>query len=67
VITILLFQTLEQQFNSVSENTDEVVEIGNKTSEAMNNFETLLLNLKNELTNVNLISEENTLLNLWNM
>jgi methyl-accepting chemotaxis protein len=58
----MTIQTLEQQFNSVNENTNEVVEIGNKTSETMNNFEELLSTLKNELTNVNLISEENTLL-----
>jgi predicted nucleic acid-binding protein len=58
----MTIQTLEQQFNTVNENTSEVVEIGNKTSEAMNNFETLLSTLRNELTNVNMISEENTLL-----
>jgi methyl-accepting chemotaxis protein len=58
----MTIQTLEQQFNLISENTEDVVKIGNKTSEVMNNFESLLSNLKNELTHVNFISEENTLL-----
>jgi methyl-accepting chemotaxis protein len=57
----ITIQTLGQQFNSVSENTDEVVRIGNQTHETMNNFEELLSNLQKELTNVNFISEENTL------
>jgi methyl-accepting chemotaxis protein len=57
----MTIQTLEQQFNSVNENTDEVVRIGNQTNEAMNNFESLLTTLQQELTNVNYISEENTL------
>jgi len=58
----MTIQTLSQQFNMVSENTAEVVKISDKSHQTMSQFENLIVNLRNELQNVNHISEKNALI-----
>jgi len=57
----ITIQTLQQQFNGIEENTNQVVKIGDKSYETLQNFETVLDVLKKELTDVSLISDKNTL------
>jgi len=57
----ITIQTLQQQFTGVSENTTEVVKIGHKSQETLDDFETLLNQLNMDLTDVTTISDKNTL------
>jgi methyl-accepting chemotaxis protein len=57
----ITIQTLQQQFTGVSENTEQVVKIGHKSHETLGGFEILLNELNNNLTDVNNISDKNTL------
>jgi methyl-accepting chemotaxis protein len=57
----ITIQTLQQQFNGIEENTNQVVKIGDKSYETLQNFEKVLDVLKKELTDVSLISDKNTL------
>ena len=57
----ITIQTLQQQFNGIEENTNQVVQIGDKSYETLLNFEQVLDVLKIELTDVSNISDKNTL------
>ncbi|MEO1927931.1 MAG: methyl-accepting chemotaxis protein [Nautiliaceae bacterium] len=57
----MTIQTLQQQFNGIEENTNQVVVIGEKSYETLLNFEQVLDVLKKELTDVSFISDKNTL------
>ena len=57
----ITIQTLQQQFNGIEENTNQVVKIGDKSYETLQNFEQVLDVLKKELTDVSNISDKNTL------
>ncbi|WP_456479309.1 methyl-accepting chemotaxis protein [Nautilia sp.] len=57
----ITIQTLQQQFNGIEENTNQVVKIGDKSYVTLKNFEEVLDILKQELTDVSLISDKNTL------
>ena len=57
----ITIQTLQQQFNGIEENTNQVVKIGDKSYETLLNFEQVLDVLKKELTDVSNISDKNTL------
>jgi methyl-accepting chemotaxis protein len=57
----ITIQTLQQQFNGIEENTNQVVKIGDKSYETLQNFEQVLDILKKELTEVSTISDKNTL------
>ena len=57
----ITIQTLQQQFTGVTENTNQVVEIGYKSQETLNNFEGLLEQLNSDLNDVTNISDKNTL------
>ncbi|WP_457564598.1 methyl-accepting chemotaxis protein [Caminibacter sp.] len=57
----ITIQTLQQQFMMVSENTEKVVEISNKSYETLESFERLLTDLQKNLTDVTLISDINAL------
>jgi methyl-accepting chemotaxis protein len=57
----ITIQTLQQQFNGIEENTNQVVKIGDKSYETLQNFEQVLDVLKKELTDVSMISDKNTL------
>jgi hypothetical protein len=57
----ITIQTLQQQFNGIEENTNQVVQIGDKSYETLQNFEQVLDVLKVELTGVSNISDKNTL------
>jgi len=58
----MTIQTLQQQFSNISENTEEVVRIGEQSHTTMDSFEKLLFELQNDLNNVNFISEKNGLI-----
>ncbi|ACM93615.1 methyl-accepting chemotaxis sensory transducer [Nautilia profundicola AmH] len=57
----ITIQTLQQQFNGIEENTNQVVKIGDKSYGTLQNFEQVLDVLKKELTDVSMISDKNTL------
>jgi len=57
----ITIQTLQQQFTGVSENTEQVVKIGYKSQETLGGFEGLLTELNTNLSDVNKISDKNTL------
>jgi len=57
----ITIQTLQQQFNGIEENTNQVVKIGDKSYETLQKFEQVLDILKKELTDVSKISDKNTL------
>ncbi len=57
----ITIQTLQQQFNGIEENTNQVVEIGDKSYNTLLDFEQVLDVLKRELTDVSMISDKNTL------
>jgi len=57
----ITIQTLQQQFNGIEENTNQVVKIGDKSYEKLQSFEEVLNILKKELTDVSKISDKNTL------
>ena len=57
----ITIQTLQQQFMSVSENTEKVVSISDKSYQSLENFENLLHMLQIDLEEVNKISNLNTL------
>jgi methyl-accepting chemotaxis protein len=57
----ITIQTLQQQFNGIEENTNQVVKIGDKSYETLQNFEQVLDVLKVDLTEVSNISDKNTL------
>ena len=57
----ITIQTLQQQFNGIEENTNQVVKIGDKSYETLLNFERVLDMLKKDLTDVSMISDKNTL------
>jgi len=57
----ITIQTLQQQFNGIEENTNQVVKIGDKSYETLLNFERVLDILKKDLTDVSMISDKNTL------
>ncbi|NPA55977.1 MAG: chemotaxis protein [Epsilonproteobacteria bacterium] len=57
----LTIQTLQQQFTSVNENTKEVVQIGEQSSQALDTFENALSKLQFNLSDVTNISDKNTL------
>ena len=57
----ITIQTLQQQFMSINENTSHVVEIGNNSYKALENFEKLLAILRNNLNDVSNITEKNML------
>ncbi len=61
----ITIQTLQQQFMGVSENTNEVVKIGDKSYETLHIFEELLNELNIDLTNVSNISNKNTLIAIF--
>ena len=57
----ITIQTLQQQFMSINENTNKVVEIGNNSYHTLEDFEKLLYSLQKDLNDVNEITEENML------
>ena len=57
----ITIQTLQQQFMGINENTNQVVEIGNRSYNTLEDFEMLLHCLQEDLTDVNAITEENML------
>jgi len=57
----ITIQTLQQQFMNVNENTNEVVEIANKSYETLEDFGNLIESLKLNLDDVNKITEKNML------
>jgi methyl-accepting chemotaxis protein len=57
----ITIQTLQQQFNGIEENTNQVVRIGDKSYNTLLDFEQVLDVLKRELTDVSMISDKNTL------
>jgi len=57
----ITIQTLQQQFMSINENTNHIVEIGNNSYKTLEDFEKLLFNLQRDLNDVNEITENNML------
>ncbi len=57
----ITIQTLQQQFMMVSENTEKVVDISNKSYQTIESFERLLNDLQKNLNDVTMISNINTL------
>ncbi|EDM24184.1 methyl-accepting chemotaxis protein [Caminibacter mediatlanticus] len=57
----ITIQTLQQQFNLIEDNTNDVVEIGNKTFETINKFEEVLNFLNKNLKDVDEYTKENML------
>ena len=57
----ITIQTLQQQFNIIEDNTNDVVEIGNKTFETINKFDKVLNFLNKNLEEVDEYSKENML------
>ncbi len=57
----ITIQTLQQQFMTVSDNTEKVVEISNKSYKTLETFENLLNILQKDLREVTTISDTNTL------
>ena len=57
----ITIQTLQQQFMSINENTNHIVEIGNNSYKMLEDFERLLYTLQKDLNDVNNITEKNML------
>ena len=57
----ITIQTLQQQFMSINENTNEIVKIGDTSYKTLENFEQLLFTLQKDLNDVNDITENNML------
>jgi len=57
----ITIQTLQQQFMSINENTNHIVEIGNNSYKTLEDFEKLLFTLQKDLNDVNAITEKNML------
>jgi len=57
----ITIQTLQQQFMTVSDNTEKVVQISNKSYHSLDSFENLLNVLQKDLKEVSTISDTNTL------
>ena len=57
----ITIQTLQQQFMGINENTNKVVEIGDRSYHTLEDFEELLTSLQEDLNDVNAITEENML------
>jgi len=57
----ITIQTLQQQFMSINENTNHIVEIGNNSYKTLEDFEKLLFTLQKDLNDVNDITERNIL------
>ena len=57
----ITIQTLQQQFMSITENTNHIVEIGNTSYKTLEDFEKLLFTLQKDLSDVNKITEKNML------
>ncbi len=57
----ITIQTLQQQFNGIKDNTNEIVDIGNISYEALQEFEKVLNVLNDDLIEVNHISDRNML------
>ncbi len=57
----ITIQTLQQQFMSINENTNDIVEIGNTSYKTLEDFEKLLFSLQKDLSMVNDITEKNML------
>ena len=57
----ITIQTLQQQFMSINENTNHIVEIGNNSYKTLEDFENLLFTLQKDLKDVNNITEKNML------
>ena len=57
----ITIQTLQQQFMNVSENTEQVVNISNKSHETLIKFENLIDSLQKDLNEVDDISADNAL------
>jgi len=57
----ITIQTLQQQFMSINQNTNEIVEIGEKSYKILESFERLIFTLQKDLNDVNNITENNML------
>jgi len=57
----ITIQTLQQQFMSINDNTNHIVEIGNSSYKTLEDFEKLLFTLQKDLNDVNEITEKNML------
>jgi len=57
----ITIQTLQQQFMSINENTNEIVKIGDVSYKTLEGFEKLLFLLQEDLNDVNVITENNML------
>ncbi len=57
----ITIQTLQQQFMSINDNTNHIVEIGNSSYKTLEDFEKLLFTLQKDLNDVNEITERNML------
>ncbi len=57
----ITIQTLQQQFMSINDNTNQIVEIGNSSYKTLEDFEELLDILQKDLSDVNAITEKNML------
>ncbi len=57
----ITIQTLQQQFMSINENTNDIVKIGNTSYKTLDDFENLLYSLQKDLNEVNNITEKNML------
>ena len=57
----ITIQTLQQQFMSITENTNQIVEIGNTSYHTLEEFEKLLYTLQKDLNDVSDITEINML------
>jgi len=57
----ITIQTLQQQFNGIEENTNQIVQIGDKSYQTLLNFEEVLDKLKTDLSDVSVISDSNIL------
>ncbi len=56
----ITIQTLQQQFMTISDNTENVVEISNRSYDTLESFEKLLVTLQSDLRDVTKISDFNT-------
>ena len=57
----ITIQSLQQQFMSINENTNQIVSIGDESYKTLESFENLLGILQGDLNHVNLITEKNML------
>ena len=57
----ITIQSLQQQFNAIEDNTNQVVNISTKSYDTLMNFEDVLTSLKSQLGDVRKISDRNTL------